>query len=399
MSRRDVLVVGGGISGASLAFHAARSGRKVLLVEKSAKVGGCMQSVQTESGYWFELGAHTCYNSYGALLELIESSGQLDKLVPRGKPVLKFLDKGRTIPGKNLGLLVKLFNKLELMAAVPKWFLPKPKGLSVREYYSRLVGRGNYERVLGAMLSAVPSQPADDFPSDMLFKKRERRKDIMRSFTVAGGLGTIIERLVEHENIEVRTDSSASRVQRVSSGYQVELSDGSTVEADQLALAVPPPVAVGLLAGAYPELSNQVSKIGAVEVESLGFAVSADKPVLPYATFFIPLADSFYSAVTRDVVADPERRAFTFHFRPSTSREERLSRVQEVVGIELADMQDLHERRAALPSPEVGHAALIEEVDAQLAGQPLAISGNWFAGLSIEDCALRSWSEWARLSK
>lgn len=399
MSRKDVLVVGGGVSGASLAFHAARAGRKVLLVEKSAEVGGCMQSVQTESGYWFELGAHTCYNSYGALLELIESSGQLDKLVPRGKPVLKFMDDGRPLPGKNLGLLVKLFSKLEVLAAMPKWFLPKPTGLSVREYYSRLVGRGNYERVLGAMLSAVPSQPADDFPSDMLFKKRERRKDIMRSFTVAGGLGTIIEGLVEHENIEVRTGCSASGVGRDASGYRVELSDGSTIEADQLALAVPPPVVAELLTEAHPELAKRVSTIGAVEVESLAFAVSADKSALPYATFFIPLADSFYSAVTRDVVADPDRRAFTFHFRPSTSREERLSRVQEVVGIELADMQDLHERRVVLPSPAVGHAGLVEEIDAQLAGQPLAISGNWFAGLSIEDCVLRSRSEWARLTQ
>jgi len=398
MSQRDVLVVGGGISGASLAFHAARAGRRVLLVEKGAKVGGCMQSVQTESGYWYELGAHTCYNSYGALLELIEVSGQLDKLVARGKPVLRFLDGDRPVEGKNLGLLLKLFNKLELLAAMPKWFLPKPSGLSVREYYSRLVGRRNYERVLGAMLSAVPSQPADDFPSDMLFKKRERRKDIIRSFTVTGGLNTIIDGLAQHENIEVRTDCSAARVERSENGYRVELSDGSTIDADLLALAVPPPVVADLLAESHPELSREVRAIGAVEVDSIGFAVSAEKPILPYATFFIPLQDSFYSAVTRDVVADPDRRAFTFHFRPGMSREERLSRAQTVVGIEREDMEDIHERRATLPSPAVGHSKLVEQIDARLAGEPLAISGNWFAGLSIEDCALRSRSEWARVS-
>ncbi|MFT7665560.1 MAG: oxygen-dependent protoporphyrinogen oxidase, partial [Planctomycetota bacterium] len=157
MTRSEVLVLGGGISGASFAFHAAEAGRRVLLVEKDVRVGGCLQSTRTESGYWYEMGAHTCYNSYGAFLQLIEDSGQADTLLTRGKSVLRFLDGSDPVPGKNLGLLLKLFNKFELLRAVPRWIAAKPKGLSVRDYYSRLVGNRNYERVLGPMLSAVPS--------------------------------------------------------------------------------------------------------------------------------------------------------------------------------------------------------------------------------------------------
>ena len=47
------------------------------------------------------------------------------------------------------------------------------------------------------MLSAVPSQSADEFPADMLFKKRSRRKDVMRSFTLKGGKIALIELLAD----------------------------------------------------------------------------------------------------------------------------------------------------------------------------------------------------------
>ncbi len=356
-----------------------------------------MNSIRSDSGYWFELGAHTCYNSYGALLELIEASGQMENLVPRGKPVLRFLDGDQPVRGKNLGLLVKLFGKLEILCALPKWFAAKPSGLSVRDYYSRLVGPRNYARVLGPMLSAVPSQCADDFPSDMLFKKRERRKDVMRSFTVEGGLNAIVEALVAHENIEVRTACTANQVTRLPDGFRVELDDGSSVETGLLALAVPPNAVARLLSEASLDLAEQARKLDTVEVDSLGFSVDADRSNLPYATFFIPLADCFYSAVTRDVVPDPNRRAFAFHFRPGLTREERLARAETVVGVKRTDMSDLQERRITLPSPTIGHEQVVREIDSLLKGDSLAITGNWFAGLSIEDCALRSQSEWTRV--
>jgi UDP-galactopyranose mutase len=39
----------------------------------------------------------------------------------------------------------------------------------------------------------------------------------------------------------------------------------------------------------------------------------------------------------------------------------------------------------------------VEEIDRALAGRKLAVTGNYFAGLAIEDCLLRSNAEWARV--
>jgi UDP-galactopyranose mutase len=52
-----------------------------------------------------------------------------------------------------------------------------------------------------------------------------------------------------------------------------------------------------------------------------------------------------------------------------------------------------------LPSPVLGHKDVVAGLDAALAAQPrLAVTGNWFAGLSIEDCVQRSRAEWQRVA-
>jgi protoporphyrinogen/coproporphyrinogen III oxidase len=398
MTSPDVLVVGGGISGASFAFHAARAGRSVLLVEKEPRAGGCIRTQRTASGFWYELGAHTCYNSYGAYLELIEGCGLSRELQPRGKPILRFLDRGRVVRGKNLGVLLKLFGKWELLRAVPHWLGARSEGQSVRAYYSSLVGARNYERVLRPMLSAVPSQTADAFPADMLFKKRERRKDVMRSFTLVGGLERTIQAVLGQPGIATSLGRAAVRIERSGDRFAATLDDGSRVEARALALATPPGAAASLLRGAAPEVAARVAAIGEATVDTLGFAVRASKVNVPRSTFLIPLDDVFHSIVTRDVVPDPEWRGFAIHFRPGLSREDRSRRASEVLGVRAADMEAMGERTTTLPSPVVGHADVVRDVDRLLAGQRLALCGNWFGGLAIEDCVLRSRAEWRRIA-
>ena len=85
MAQPDAIVVGGGLSGLGFAFHAAAAGKRALVVEAAPRLGGCLDSLRLDGGFWFEMGAHTCYNSYGALLEVAEGSGILDRILPRGE--------------------------------------------------------------------------------------------------------------------------------------------------------------------------------------------------------------------------------------------------------------------------------------------------------------------------
>ena len=399
VSEKHVIVVGGGISGASFAFHAARAGRQVRVLEKQPRAGGCLASEASEDGFWYELGAHTCYNSYGAFLEVLEGCDLLGNLQARGKPVLRFLRGNEVVRGKNMLLLLKLFGKFELLRSVPRWFGAKQEGQTVRTYYSRLVGPENYERVLGAMLSAVPSQAAHDFPADMLFKKRERRQDVLRSYTLPGGLRTAIEAISKQARVEVSTDRLVSGIERAEGGFELTLADGERLRAPAVCLAVSPGAAAKLLRGVAPEAAEMAGQIQEAQVDSLGFVVPRAKVEhVPYATFLIPLKDEFHSIVTRDVVPDERWRSFTFHFRPGHSRDERIRRAAEVLKLRVSDIDQPTERRAVVPKPRLGHDELVTAIDRALEGLPLALSGNWFGGLSIEDCALRSRAEWQRIS-
>jgi oxygen-dependent protoporphyrinogen oxidase len=132
-------------------------------------------------------------------------------------------------------------------------------------------------------------------------------------------------------------------------------------------------------------------------VDSLGVVVRAEKVRVPYATFLIPRDDVFHSVVTRDVVADPIWRGFVFHFRPGRAPGEKLARALALLGVARADLAEVVERRTVLPSPILGHHEAIARVDAALAGGRVAVCGNWFGGLAIEDCAVRARAEWQRV--
>jgi oxygen-dependent protoporphyrinogen oxidase len=179
----------------------------------------------------------------------------------------------------------------------------------------------------------------------------------------------------------------------------VTLEDGSREEAEMLAVATPPGEAASLLRGAHPELSARVAGIRETAVDSVALTLRAERVSrIPPSTFLIPLRDAFYSVVTRDVVPDPAWRGFTFHFRPGLSADERLDRAAGVLGVAAKDVESVVERRSVLPSPVLGHRDLVRDVDRLLAGTRLAVTGNWFAGLSIEDCVQRSRAEWTRVA-
>ena len=305
----DIIIIGGGISGLSLAHYSARDGLSTLVIEKGKTTGGCFNSRRFDSGFWLELGAHTCYNSYRNFLGIIEDCGILDKLQSREKVPFKLLVEGRirSFPSE--------LSFLELFLSVPRIFTTKKQGQSVRSYYSRIVGKRNYERVLGPAINAVPSQRADDFPAEMLFKKRERRKDVIKKYTLPGGLQTITDAIASEPGIEVRTGAEVRAVGFENNVFSIDTPDGR-FESGALALAAPPSVASDMTKDSFPELSSQLSRIKMVAVESVGVVVKKDATSVEPVAGIIPASDIFYSAVSRDMVRDDNYRGFTFHFAP-----------------------------------------------------------------------------------
>jgi UDP-galactopyranose mutase len=403
MERPDVIVLGGGVSGLAYAFKAAKDGRSVLLVEREpGRVGGCLNSYRRADGYWFELGAHTTYNSYGGLIEMAEATGILGKLVERGPARGRFaLGRGGEWTWLTPPKVLRQLSWLEAAIHFPAGLLGGKHGKTVAGYFGGLVGPGNYRRILGPFLAAVPCQIADGFPAagpGSLFKKRPRREDLPRSFGIEGGLQSLCEAIAAVPGITVLGGAEARRVSRAGAGFAVELSDGRTLEAAGCAVAVPPPVAAGLLEGGWPQLAAVLRRIATTTVETLGVVVPREKLTLPEVAFLVAADDDYHSAVTRDPFPDERWRAFAFHFKGGRAdRETKLRKASQALGVAAADFADVVEARRTLPSPALHHAEIVAALDGALRGERLALTGNYFDGLAIEDCIQRSFAEWRRV--
>ena len=392
MTQADVIVIGGGISGLSFAYAMANSGLSVQILESAKRLGGCIDTRHTDDGFWFEMGAHTAYNSYGGLIDMIEGCNLKDTLLQRSKVPFRMLRGGA------LRSVMKELSLWRVLLSVPRVFGASKDESTVREYYSKLVGAKNYERVLSPFLAAVPSQSADGFPATMLFKKRARRKDIMRSFTLQDGLSSLVEGIAQHPGISVATHTVTS-VEGKGKGddFSVTAADGERFRAPFVALATPPSASASIVQEAHPQLAQELAGIKTVPVESVGVVVASDKLSIEPVAGIVPAKDIFYSAVTRDVVPDPKFRAFTFHFKSGQNIDQRLERIAEVLGVARDDLKEVFEKTATLPAPALGHQTIVAAIDSAVSGTRLAVTGNYFGGLALEDCISRSRSESSRL--
>ena len=394
-------MMGAGISGLAFAWQAARAGRRVLVLERRDRTGGCFYSRRAADGFWYEMGAHTLYNSYSKLLDIAAEAGVVNRLVQRGPARVHFgLLRDGNISWFTPPKILRKLNWFEAALRAPVGFIRGKRGRSVRQYYSGLLGSGNFHRLFAPFFAAVPSQPADDFPVEgpgSLFKTRPRRKEFPRSFGFTGGLETVCDAITAHPDIMIRTGVNVRELKSNRDGWQIRLEGGEELTAPLVAIAAPPDSAADLVRYINPELAKALHRIQTVRLESLGTRIARGKCTLPECAFIVPADDIFYSAVTRDPFPDSSSRGFAFHFRPGNTREQKIRRVCQVLGVTPEDLYDIAENEVTLPSPRVGHAAITADIQQLLNRRDFALTGNYFDGLAVEDCVARSFREWHRV--
>lgn len=390
----DIVIIGAGISGLSLAHYCAKWGLETLVIEKSERVGGCFHSHRFDGkgGFWIELGAHTCYNSYRNLLGIIEDCKVFDCLIKREKVPFKLLVNSQ------IKSILSQINFVELLLSAPHLLTLKKTGQSVESYYSRIVGHRNFEKVFAPLFNAVPSQRANDFPADILFKKRLRRKSVIKSFTLTDGIQLITDAIASQQGIKLITGKDTQTVEFSDNIFSVIAKDGSNYESKSLALATPPMVAAKVLEASFPEVSALLSRIKVNTVETVGVVIKKDEISLGPFAGIIATDDYFYSVVSRDTVPHESYRGFSFHFKPEIlDFEAKLKRITEVLGMERRQIEYIIIKENLMPALMVGHDKLVNKIDRLINGKRLLLTGNYFSGLAIEDCVSRSLSEFSRL--
>ena len=391
----DHIVIGAGISGLGAAHFSARRGLGTLVLEAAPRVGGCINThaFQGLGGFWTEAGSHTCFNSYGNLLTIMDDLGLTSQVLPKTKVGYRLWQDGERRS------IVSALHFLEAAVSLPRLFTTTKQGQRVADYYGRVLGRRNYRDLLRHAFQAVICQAADDYPAEALFRRKPRRKDVIKAFTFAGGLSAIPAAIVGQDRLEVRTGQTITAIVPDQGGLRVLADGGGEVTCDYLTLAVPPDAAARLLPAGFDGAREAIGAIAMAEIETLILAFrGTDLLQLPALAGLIAVDGPFYSAVSRDFLPAGTHRGFAFHFRPGAlCREDQVSVACRALGVDpgqIAAQAQVHNR---LPALRAGHAAVVERIDGAIAGSRLGITGNWFLGVSIEDALTRSRRETDRL--
>ncbi|WP_320018043.1 FAD-dependent oxidoreductase [Labilibaculum manganireducens] len=390
----DMIVVGAGISGLSLACQVAKKGKQVLVLEGDNRIGGCLNTYyHDENDFWVEMGAHTFYASYTNLIALIQSSGLESSIEPRAKVGMKvFTDRHEKI--------MSGVSKWELLTSVPKLFFSKRDGKTVKEYFGNIVGKKNYDKVFNRMFSAVIVQNADDFSAEFFLKRRKTKsKEHPKSFILKKGMQSFMNALAETENITLLTGQKVVSVQKKNE-VSVTTESGEEFNAKDIAFAVTPSVAGGLLAEINSDLAAKLKEYTTKNILSRTVVLPKEKLSFDPVSFIIPLQGSCLSMVTRDVMEHKESRGFAFHFEEnSIVKEEQEALMAKILGVDASDLGETIVANHRLPVLDLGHKERIQEIQKLAEQAGVYLTGNYFNGLSLEDCVERSRHECERYMK
>ena len=231
-------------------------------------------------------------------------------------------------------------------------------------------------------MSAVPSQPRKN-PRRHAVQAARRRKDVLRSFTLKGGSA---RRRAGRRmpGVSATTGRGARAIE--SSATVIVSRDGGREKASRVAVATPQ-VAAGSSRVA-PAAAEELARVGETRIQASGGG----------AEHKTRLRTRRFSSHRRRVPFDrdarrggsPSKRGFVFHFRlGSPRRGAGASRDRRVPPRDVGCGASAR-RPAGRCSATTTHARR----RAALGTVTRWRLGNYFAGLAIEDCVLRSRAEW-----
>ncbi|MGA9521892.1 MAG: FAD-dependent oxidoreductase [Myxococcaceae bacterium] len=281
--RTDVGVIGGGLGGLLAATALAKAGRRVVLLERSSRLGGRAISQRLDSGHVFNLGPHALYLGGPAVAWLEQLGVKPAGGVARGSGST-MLEGGQlhTMPTGPVSLLtsglLRGAGRLEfarLLTRAPR--MTASPSQTVEEWLEAEVRHPEVRGVVRALLRlATYSCESDALSASVAVG--QLRLALKGNLYADGGWQVTVDalaRMAEASGVALRTGAAVRAVEADGSGVVVRTSDGAILEATAALLVVPPKEAVALLSGAArDELAASVQRLRPVRAACLDLALS-----------------------------------------------------------------------------------------------------------------------------
>jgi len=441
----NILVIGGGISGLACAWRLHALNLPVLLVERSGRFGGVIDTIE-KNGFCFDIGPQS-FLSTAALEKTIGElnlTAELLRADPRAPRYI--LSGGRLLaaPLSPLALLrtplVGWRTKLRLLSEPFRRTHPPEADESIAAFVRRKFGDDLLANLAAPFISGVYAGDPEKlslgsaFPAVRRFEqehgsvirgalktRRKSRRNRASLCNFRAGMVTLTRSLAAKLGDQARSGAEVAMIRRSargeSTGFNVALSYGGTIEplrVSAIVVATPTDQAARLLAGIEPRFAEVLGRVEYAPVAqvSAGYRLAEiAEPKLRQRGgfgFLIPRSEGLRSLGTvwnsflfsGRAPDSPEKMAsFTSFLGGATDSEIRNcpeteiaatahAELSRVLGIrESPVVQHVSRWERALPQYNLGHGAIIRSLGEMCADMPgLYLAGNYLSGPSLGAC-------------
>lgn len=441
MRRCGTVIIGGGISGATLLHRLARSGEEVLLLERQDRLGGVVWSHRTADGVLVETGANSSTLNR-EVAELISDLG-LDSVMIRPAPeaASRFVMREGRLLAVPSG--PKSFFQTELFTGAAKLRLLRERfvsprvddGLeeSVADFVARRLGNEFLAYAIDPFVSGVYSGDPRHLSMQHAFpkvwhleqehrslirgafrlrreRKRARRKgtpDEPRGmFSFEEGMGMLPRAIHDQWRDRVVTGSAVESLERIRKGWRINCGE-ETFEAQRLVMAVDAPTASALLSAVDSDLAAALRSIEyppvtvaasiyrrsdiAHRLDGFGMLIPSSERRQILGTVFssslfpnrapegLVLLTSFIGGSR-----DPAMASRSFEDLDYIVHAE----LRRALGISARPVNfDLHRWTQGIPQYNLGYGTILNAIEQGEGSNPgLYLLGNYRGGIALGDC-------------
>lgn len=445
-NRRDIVVIGGGISGLTVAWHLRRAGRDVALLEAQHAVGGAMQTEQRD-GFLLEKGP------FNVIVRAPEFEYLLSELSPAVKVVTaddaakkRYLYRHggiHAVPTNPVGLFATpLLTKGGALRAMRGLCLSRRgdgSECTLAEFATRRFGREVADTLLSAVvagifagdiykLSAYACFPVlEEFdrhshsPMGRTLRRvpqmiRKRRNPALQRrwkglVSIDRGLGGLAQALGDTLGDNLWTSTQVGEVTRDDDGWQITATRNGapvTLTTRHLILATPAHEAARLIRPHTPAAADLCDTIDSASLTVINMAFPRDTVRHPLDGFgFLvpqnepdfPLMGVLFADSAFPHHAPPDQRLLRVFMGGSRTPDIIARSDDELIATARAGLRDtlgvtgqptlidICAYPSAIPQYYLGHRERVADLRRHVAELPgLHLAGNYLDGVSINDC-------------
>jgi phytoene dehydrogenase-like protein len=281
--KKEVVIVGGGIAGLTVASLLGREGYSVTVIEKGTKLGGRAQTKQ-KKGFYFNQGAHSFYLSGpGPGKEIL---AELDvmyhgKSVNREKQELYFANQFSFFPnnlsrlleikglnpqakqeiGSFLGNLGKLDARQWTGISLFNWMESSGYHEQTRQIIEAIVRLGTYSTVV------------ERFDTGFVMELMNTLLDV---WYLDGGWQTLIdglEKAARKVHVKIMNGVKVTSINKTSSGYDIYLGNTQAIHAEYVVLTTDPITSSKLIDSEHKYLQHLADQVEPIYVACLDLAL------------------------------------------------------------------------------------------------------------------------------